>query len=70
MLLKIFFQGRLVNLSCSSVPSFVVSITSTTQVTFVLLCYKEVKFVKAFLKLVEKRSLMSILNFGMSALQV
>ena len=26
------FQGRLVNLSCSSVPSFVVSITSTTQV--------------------------------------
>lgn len=25
------FQGRLVNLSCSSVPSFVVSITSATQ---------------------------------------
>lgn len=25
-------QGRLVNLSCSSVPSFVVSITATTQV--------------------------------------
>ena len=24
-------QGRLVNLSCSSVPSFVVSITATTQ---------------------------------------
>ena len=28
----LMFQGRLVNLSCSSVPSFVVSITSTTQV--------------------------------------
>ena len=26
-----FLQGRLVNLSCSSVPSFVVSITATTQ---------------------------------------
>ncbi len=24
-------QGRLVNLSCSSIPSFVVSITATTQ---------------------------------------
>lgn len=27
----LLFQGRLVNLSCSSVPSFVVSITATTQ---------------------------------------
>ena len=26
-------QGRLVNLSCSSVPSFVVSVTSATQVS-------------------------------------
>lgn len=29
--LSLTFQGRLVNLSCSSVPSFVVSITATTQ---------------------------------------
>ena len=32
MFVCVFFQGRLVNLSCSSVPSFVVSITATTQV--------------------------------------
>ena len=32
MFVSVFFQGRLVNLSCSSVPSFVVSITATTQV--------------------------------------
>ena len=29
------FQGRLVNLSCSSVPSFVVSITAATQVSLI-----------------------------------
>ena len=29
-------EGRLLNLSCSSVPSFVISITSTTQVSSIL----------------------------------
>jgi hypothetical protein len=31
-LLLLFFQGRIMNLCCSSVPSFVVSITAATQV--------------------------------------
>ncbi|KAK2555703.1 Adenosylhomocysteinase 3 [Acropora cervicornis] len=34
------FHGRLVNLSCSSVPSFVVSITSTTQAIALIELYK------------------------------
>jgi adenosylhomocysteinase len=29
--INIFVQGRLVNLSCSTIPSFVVSITAATQ---------------------------------------
>jgi S-adenosylhomocysteine hydrolase len=39
-LISVRFQGRLVNLSCSSVPSFVVSITTTTQAIALIELYK------------------------------
>lgn len=41
MIVGFFFQGRLLNLSCSTVPTFVLSITATTQVTcpYPSVCY-------------------------------